>query len=61
MEKTNLEIELTDVAGKVIFSKNINIQEQHQQLIDTEKLEVGIYFVNLRSENGVISKKVIKN
>jgi len=57
MKKTDLEIELTDVAGKIIFSKNINIQEQHQQLIDTEKLEGGIYFVNLRSGNGVISKK----
>lgn len=61
MEKTDLEIELTDIAGKIIFTKKINVQNQSNQSIDTEQLEAGVYFINLRSEKGVASRKVVKN
>ena len=61
MENIDLEIELTDVVGKVILTKAINVQTSTTQIIDTEKLETGIYFLNLKSENRVVSKKVIKS
>ena len=59
-EAVDLEIEILNMNGKVVFSKKTNIKEKYTQQIDLEKLSAGIYYLNLKSENGIVVKKLIK-
>lgn len=56
----DLELEILDLNGKLVFSKNISIEEKFSQEIDLEHLSNGVYYVNLKSDEGSFVKKIIK-
>ena len=49
-------IEILDVYGK-----KQKAESRKQNVIDISKLQTGIYFVRITTENGIITKKIIKN
>jgi LEA14-like dessication related protein len=54
----NVEFNLVDISGKKlsITAKTIN---ENEAAIDVTSLNAGIYFLNIKSENGSITKKII--
>ena len=56
----DLELEILDLNGKLVFSKNISIQEKFSQGLDLESLSKGVYYLNLKSNEGFVAKKIIK-
>ena len=59
-EASNTQIKVTDVNGKVVFSMN-NVNNTTVK-IDIRELQSGIYFVEVRNDNGVFGRdKVIIN
>jgi hypothetical protein len=50
------KIEITDIAGKIIYTKDNNFN--YLISINTEKYKSGIYFVNIYSDNNIITKKI---
>ncbi len=57
----DLELEILDLNGKLVFSKNkVSIQEKFSQSLDLEKLSKGVYYLNLKSNEGSVVKKIIK-
>ena len=54
-------LELYDISGKLIFSKNINSFSDKSMIEIEYKLKKGAYFVNLISENFQLNKKFIIN
>ena len=56
---SNGYLELYDISGKLILSKNINSFSEKNMIEIEFKLKKGAYFVNLVSENIQISKKFI--
>lgn len=56
--KTEYSIELCDINGMILKKTNSN---ESIVTIDLSSLPSGIYFMKLRSENTVLTKKLIKN
>lgn len=56
----DLELEILDLNGKLILSKNISIQEKFSERLNLEQLSNGIYYLNLKSEEGSVVEKIIK-
>ena len=56
---SSVYLELYDISGKLILSKNINSFSEKNMIEIEFKLKKGAYFVNLVSENIQISKKFI--
>jgi hypothetical protein len=58
ISESQLNINVYDISGKeVMVSNNVqNYVGQHQLELETEKLDAGIYFVNV--SNGISSKKI---
>lgn len=54
----NLNIEIYDVLGKLVLESNVN---SNIKKINVGTLHNGIYIVRLISENGQVTKKLIKN
>jgi len=50
-------IEITDLSGKTVYQKN-NILPNNS--IDLSNLSKGIYILNIKSANGILTKKIIK-
>lgn len=57
-EQKNTTIKITDVLGKEV--KNLDFTGK-QLIIDKGEMEAGIYFLNIATEQGIISKKLIIN
>ncbi|HPH81228.1 MAG TPA: T9SS type A sorting domain-containing protein [Flavobacteriales bacterium] len=55
----NTEIILVDVSGRVVYSAS-NISTESIRLIDLSFLKAGLYFLRLKSEQGIISKQLVK-
>ena len=53
-------IEIFDVLGQRVFNHQPAANSQHQAVIDISKLQSGIYFLSMKSENGVVMKKFVK-
>lgn len=60
-EAIDLELEILDLNGKLILSKKISIQDKFTEGINLEHLSHGVYYLNLKSEEGSVAKKIIKN
>lgn len=61
MNKTvDLQLEILDINGKLLISKNISIQDKFSGSLNLEHLSVGVYYLNLKSERGTIARKIIK-
>lgn len=59
-ETVNLSIEILDVAGKKLYSNLVTVNEKLTQSIDLGQLSVGVYYLNLESEEGIVVKKIVK-
>jgi hypothetical protein len=55
---SNVEITLVDVSGKIIISKETNISSGRMDLINTDKISNGVYFVNITIEGRRKSQKL---
>jgi alpha-tubulin suppressor-like RCC1 family protein len=55
--QTVASIDVFDVTGKLVHSQN-NIK-QHNSSIDLSQLSNGIYFINVQTENGGVSKSKV--
>ena len=51
------QVKLYNVIGKLVFQTEINFQ---QSTIDIHQLPPGIYFVELKTENGFVNRKIVK-
>ena len=57
----NLTLQVNDLLGKNIFSKQINKTESFQEQVDMSSFSNGSYFVRIMLENGgVETRKIIK-
>jgi hypothetical protein len=55
-------VEVLDIIGKVILVKNAAIHSGDNNVVfETDNLKNGIYFVRIKQQNEVITKRVIKN
>jgi len=55
----NLDLQLVDMNGKVILIRSIQVNGEHQELIDMEGLSSGSYILNIASDKGLLSKQLI--
>ena len=53
-------IEVYDITGKIIISKKKNSISNFETSLDLASASQGIYFVKIDSDNGTITKKIIK-
>ncbi len=59
-ENTNAIIQLTDFSGRVVYTKNIQLQQGlNALLVPTQSIANGQYIVNIQGENIKMSEKVI--
>ncbi len=56
----DVTIEVLDINGKVIFSKKQNIDGQSSEELKLGHISTGVYFVHLRTEEGTLTRKVVK-
>lgn len=62
MGSTSLEsIEVYDLTGKIVYSKNEFQANQYQTTLDLSEVTSGIYFVKIESQNQSVTKRIIKN
>ncbi|WP_299012185.1 glycoside hydrolase family 9 protein [uncultured Polaribacter sp.] len=52
-------VSIYSIQGKLVFSANNNAQEQLKS-IDVSNLNTGIYFVKLATDNGFITRRILK-
>ena len=57
-ENQNLNIRLTDVLGREVYSTNINANNEVSLQIPTADLANGCYFLSISTEKGTICRKV---
>jgi hypothetical protein len=57
LKETEVSVTITDLSGKIIYAGKMN----GKNTIDTHKWQAGMYFVNILSERGVLTNKIIKN
>lgn len=53
------EIQLVDINGKILFQAQ-EIDQRQQMTIDMSQYKSGVYFLQLNTDNGVSTEKVIK-
>ncbi|MCC6448879.1 MAG: T9SS type A sorting domain-containing protein, partial [Chitinophagaceae bacterium] len=59
-EKANAILNVTDFSGRVVYSKNIQLQQGlNALLVPTQSIANGQYIVNIQGENIKMSEKVI--
>ncbi len=57
---TDFSIQIFDVTGKVVYDNNFNQNSELVKEIRIEqKINAGIYFMNIKTKEGLITKKVI--
>ncbi|MET3023314.1 T9SS type A sorting domain-containing protein [Flavobacterium psychrophilum] len=55
------KVEVYDVTGKIVLSKNNFSNENSQTILDMKNVSNGIYFIKISSENQNVVKRIIKN
>ena len=55
----NVDIQIYDIVGKLLQSEIVNLQSEI--ILDISHLQVGIYFLHIRTNKGFMTKKIIKN
>ncbi len=56
----DLSIELTDVAGKLIYSDKRAVQTNQVIEVNIDDVSSGMYFINLRGKNSTFSTRLVK-
>jgi len=60
IESLDLNINMTDISGKLVMNMNSKITRGASTItIDVADIQAGIYFLNLATEKGHITKKII--
>ena len=54
-----IEVQLIDVNGKVMFTKPLKINGSYSEILDLEGFASGTYLLNITSESGLVSKRLI--
>jgi hypothetical protein len=47
-----IDLSITDIQGKVVFSKTLNFNKGEQKALSLENIERGIYLIHLNTDNG---------
>ena len=55
-----ISIKIYDVSGKIILAKNDILVSNNKTNVDLTAASKGIYFLVINSENGIISKRIVK-
>jgi Pregnancy-associated plasma protein-A/Secretion system C-terminal sorting domain len=55
----NYSVEIFDATGRTIFEKEYNQTQDLQQNISLNSSQSGIYFINIKSDSSIITKKII--
>ena len=55
----NFSVEVYDITGKTIFENNYEQSSNLTQVINLDKPSSGVYFVNIKSDKGMVTKKLI--
>ncbi len=55
----SLDLEITDVAGKTLMNQRIDNPFELEQGISVAHLSAGVYFVTLRTEDGIQTEKLV--
>ena len=58
-QTTNYSIEIFDVLGKTILQQNFKNNSVLSQNIVIPEAKTGVYFVNIKTDEGQITKKII--
>lgn len=56
----NIQLEILDIAGKVIINEKVNTANLNEINVPCQQLNKGLYLVRLMSNNLVFTKKIIK-
>ena len=61
-KEDNVTVSLTDVTGRVVLLKNVACTEGGNALtLDLAALSSGVYVVSLKSDDGFVTQKIVKN
>jgi hypothetical protein len=55
----SFSVEVYDVTGKTIFENNYDQSANPSQLINLDNVNRGIYFINVKSDKGLVTKKLV--
>lgn len=55
----SFSVEVYDVTGKTIYENNYEQSSNLIQVVDLDNPTSGIYFINIRSDKGIVTKKLI--
>ena len=58
--KGDVKVEIVDMVGRVVSTETVKMQN-NRNTIDTSRLPKGVYVLKFTTEQGVITKKLIKN
>jgi hypothetical protein len=57
----NLDVELSDITGKVVFSEVMSVTPGlSERTLDISLLEKGMYFLTIQSEKGKVVRRFLK-
>jgi len=54
-------INLIDSKGSLLFTKELNMDNRNPVILNTSNLSVGVYFVSIKTEKGIETKRMIIN
>jgi hypothetical protein len=57
-EMTDATLTLVDMTGKTIFTKDLGKTNNFSEKINVSNLAKGLYQVNIKTSNGIVSKKI---
>ena len=55
----NYSVEVFDVTGKTIYENNFDQASNLVQTINLENPSSGVYFINVKSDKGIVTKKLV--
>ncbi|WP_314243726.1 M36 family metallopeptidase [Empedobacter tilapiae] len=58
--KNDIKVDIVDMTGKVVSSKTVKFDGQKGS-VSTEHLPKGVYILKFETDNGIVTKKLIKN
>ena len=56
---SSYSVEVFDVTGKTIYENNFDQSSNLVQTINIQNATSGVYFINIKSDNGIVTKKLV--
>jgi len=60
LHKNDISVKITNSLGQEVYSVKLKNQIEYSMTVDMKKLNAGVYYVLIESDNQVTSKKIIK-